>query len=212
MWMDKKEFGAILLAIFTFTIIIALKDMLSGSLNTIGLALISATIIILVNIYSKILTAHEYNASVEHELWLFSRFGFKPHQKTKKPIPLGIILSLLISLLSAGWLMFSTLLTFETSAHKGSKRKLSGYVFTEMTDWHTALIGSIGIIAVLILSFISYFFPPIHLIAKAAAFYAFFNMIPFSKLDGAQIFYGSQVLWTALAIISALFTFVAIIL
>ena len=75
-----------------------------------------------------------------------------------------------------------------------------------MTDWHNALVGSAGIIAILFLSFVVYWVPQLGGLSKVAAFYAFSNLIPFSKLDGAQIFFGSRVLWATLSIITLIFT------
>ena len=210
--MKKREFGEILLCILTFTVIIVFKDLLASNFSTIGLSLIAATLILTTNIGAKMIAARSFDANVEHKIWMWERFGFKPGWRTDKPIPLGIILSLVITIFTAGWVKFSTLMTYDTSAHKGSTKKIAGYAFTEMTDWHTAMIGAAGICATLTLAFVTYWLPSIHVIAQAAAFYAFFNMIPFSKLDGAQIFSGSQVLWTALAIISALFAFVGLLI
>lgn len=209
--MEKREFGTILLSICALTIIIFFKDALASNFGKIGLALIAATLIIAVNIFAKLIMARSFGAVVEHEFLMWERFGFKPGSKISRPIPGGIILSLIITLFTAGIVKWSTLLSYETTAHKGSTRKIAGYVFTEMTDWHTAMIGAAGIIATLTLSFVTYWIPSLHLIAQAAAYYAFFNMIPFSKIDGAQIFSGSQVLWTALAIISTLFAMIGLL-
>jgi hypothetical protein len=75
-----------------------------------------------------------------------------------------------------------------------------------MTDWHNALIGAAGIVAVLILSIISYLIPWSDSLWRLSAYYAFWNMIPLSNLDGTQIFFGSRVLWSTLAIVVAIFT------
>jgi Zn-dependent protease len=75
-----------------------------------------------------------------------------------------------------------------------------------MTDWHNALVGAAGIIAILLVAFISYWYAGLETLSKFATFYAFSNMIPFSKLDGSQIFFGSRVLWATLSIITLIFT------
>lgn len=209
--MNKRESGTILLAIVALTVIILFKDLLNQNFSRVGLALIAATIVIATNIGAKKLTARTYGASVEHSFWLWERFGLKPTQHLEKPIPLGAILSFAITILTKGWVKCAILLSYDTNALPGGKRKIAGYTYTEMTDWHTSLIGAAGIATTLLVSFICYWIPQAHLIAQAAAFYAFFNLVPFSKLDGAQIFFGSRVLWTALALVSALFAFVALI-
>ena len=106
-----------------------------------------------------------------------------------------------------------TILTYNTTALKRRAAKRFGYYsFAEMTDWHNALIGAAGIIVMLLLSFVSYWIPTLEPLARLAAFYAFFNMIPFSKLDGSQIYFGSRILWYALAIITLIFASYALLL
>lgn len=205
--MKNQEAKVLLITSLLLTLVISLKDIFQGRFTTIGLAFIGAILIITANVGAKKIFAKMYNASVRHEFWKWERYGLKPGYRLEKPIPLGIIASLIITLLSSGIIKLPVFLSYETTAHPGSKRKFAGYTFTEMTDWHTASIGASGIIAVLILSFVTYWAPGLHLITQAAAYYAFFNLIPFSKLDGAQIFMGSRPLWTALALISTIFAF-----
>ncbi|MBL7059296.1 hypothetical protein ISS08_02490, partial [Candidatus Pacearchaeota archaeon] len=72
------------------------------------------------------------------------------------------------------------------------------YSFSEMTEYHLGLIAASGIFINLILAIIGYVigFP---LFAKLNIYYALFNMIPISDLDGNKIFFGSLVLWSFLA-------------
>lgn len=210
--MKREEIGAICIAIVILTGLIAFKDLLANNFLTLGISFLGATIIIVTNIAAKLVMARSFDADVEHQIWTWERYGFKPGYRLSKPVPLGIVISVVITLLSAGYVKWCTLLSYETTAHPGGKRKFAGYSFTEMTDWHNAVVGASGIIATLLVSFIAYWIPPAHMIAQAAAFYAFFNMIPFSRLDGAQIFFGSRVLWTALALITVLFAFTAAVI
>ena len=80
-----------------------------------------------------------------------------------------------------------------------------------MTEWHNGVIGAAGLVAVLLLSFISYF-PGFELLTKLAAFYAISNMLPISNLDGTQIFFGSRILYITMLIITAIFFLYAAIL
>ena len=87
-------------------------------------------------------------------------------------------------------------------------KRFGNYSFTGLTENHIALIGAAGIVFALLLSVVIYFLPfNLEYFAIIAAFYAFFNMIPISKLDGAQIFFGSLTLWVALALIVCVFLF-----
>jgi Zn-dependent protease len=79
-----------------------------------------------------------------------------------------------------------------------------------MSDFHNALIGAAGIIFTLALAVITYFLPvQLEQLAGLAIGYAFWNMIPVSNLDGTQIFFGSRVLYTTLAVITLVFVLFA---
>ena len=213
--MKHEELPHIITAIIVLFIVISFEPILSLDTNSILNGLLFSIIIIAVSIYSKKLIASYLDSDVEHRIWSFSRFGLRPHQRFKKEIPAGIILPLFFSILSLGFLKFMAVLTYETRALKRRAAKRHGfYSFTEMTEWHNAIVGAAGIAAVLLLSLIAYFIPITGLeqLSKMAAFYAFFNMLPISNLDGTQIFFGSRVLWTALAIITIILTSYALLL
>ena len=67
-----------------------------------------------------------------------------------------------------------------------------------MTEYHLGLIAAAGIIANLIFAIVAYF-ANFTDFAMISVFYAFFNIIPISKLDGNKIFFGSLILWSFLA-------------
>ena len=205
--MKEKEIIQILIGILIVAIIISISPAINGNFNFIGTAIIFSTILIGINISAKKFVAHLLDSDIEHEIWQWDRFGFKPGWHLKKTIPIGIILPLIVAIYSLGVIKLLTPLTYETRALKRRAAKRFGaFSFTEMTDWHIALVGASGIVAVLLVSFISYWYAGLETLSKFAAFYAFSNMIPFSKLDGSQIFFGSKVLWATLAIITLIFT------
>ena len=205
--MKEKEIIHILIGILVVAIVISISPAIGGDFKFLGTAIVFSGILIGVNISAKKFAAHLLDSDVEHEIWQWSRFGFKPGWRFKKTIPLGIILPLIISIYSLGIIKLLTPLTYETRALKRRAAKRFGaFSFTEMTDWHIALVGASGIVALLLVSFISYWYSGLETLSKFAAFYAFSNMIPFSKLDGSQIFFGSKVLWATLAIITLIFT------
>ena len=220
-----KEALNVAAAIIILTIVIGLESMLRLDYNAIMLSILFSLIIIITAVYSKKLMARMLDSDVEHEIWSVKRimflmpkkfhFGFKPHQHFKKPLPMGIILPLLVSAISLGTIKIMALLTYETKALKRRAAKRFGfYSFTEMTEFHNALIGAAGIVGILILAIVAYFIPipEFEYLARIASFYAFFNMLPISKLDGSQIFFGSRILYTALALLTLIFTAYALIL
>jgi hypothetical protein len=211
--MNSREIKDIILAIIVLGLVLSIGYKFNIVASTIPKFFLFAAIIILVNVFAKKLMAFALDSNVEHETWKFSRYGLKPHQKFNTEFPLGIILAVFLSIFSMGAIKFMSLLTYETRAlkHRAAKR-FGFYSFTEMTDWHNGIIGAAGIVALLILSLISYFTFQSDILWRFAAYYAFWNMLPISKLDGTQIFFGSRILYSALGIITLIFAAYALLL
>lgn len=212
--MNSREIRDIIVAIIVLGIILSIGYKFNVTATSIPKYILFAAMIIIVSITAKKLIAFSLDSDVEHETWKFSRYGLKPHQHFEKEVPAGIILSIILSIFSMGALKFMSLLTYETRALKHRAAKRFGYYsYTEMTDWHNGLIGAAGIVAVLLLSIITYFIAGSNdYLWRFAAYYAFWNMIPISKLDGTQIFFGSKILYAALGIITLIFTGYALLL
>ena len=211
--MKSQELAHIITAILVLAIVSGFTFVFKSDLQNLLLALVFSIVIIALSVLAKKITAYLLDADVEHELWEMKNFGFSKDFQLKKPIPAGIIFPLVITIFSLGSAKFLPLLTYETRAlkHRAAKR-FGFYSFTEMTDWHNAIIGASGIIVVLILSIITYLSPLSYLeyFSKIAVYYAFWNLLPISKLDGTQIFFGSRILWSVLAAITLVITFLAL--
>lgn len=203
---NQKEIIALGIALITFTVVISFKQILGGNLLYIGTAIAYAALVIGINVVAKKTAAYSLDADVEHDVWYGSRYGLKPDAHFSKAIPLGVMVPLVIMVVSLGIGKCMTFLTYETSALKQRAAKRFGfYSFTEMTDWHNALVGAAGIVGVLALAIVAYLIPSLEGLPSIAIYYAFWNMIPWSKLDGAQIAMGSRILYTALALITLVF-------
>ena len=212
--MKSNEFLHILAAILVLTVVAGFSFALKEEWTSLPIIFAFSAIIIAFSVLVKKFTAYLLDADVEHEIWQMSNYGFKPSFHFKKPVPTGIILPLIVTLFSLGTIKFMPLLTYETRAlkHRASKR-FGFYSFKEMTDFHNGLIGAAGIFFVLLLSLITYLLPASNLeyLAKMSVYYAFWNLLPVSKLDGTQILFGSRILWAVLAAISAIFVIFALI-
>jgi len=213
--MDKHELASVIGAVLLLFVVSGIGFVINGESGLLVGAFIFSFLIIFVHVFVKKGVAYLLDSSVEHKIWGLYRYGFKPKQHFKKELPFGLIAPLVLSLLgvlSNVSLMVMTFLTYETRAlkHRAAKR-FGFYSYTEMTDWHNGLIGSAGIVALLLVSFIGYF-SGFEYLSKIAAYYAFWNLIPFSNLDGTQIFFGSRIIWTALAFISLIFVGYALFL
>jgi Zn-dependent protease len=212
--MKTSEFASIVSAIIILTAVFGFSFAIKSDWISVLNVLLFSTIIIFVAVFSKKLIAYMLDSSVEHETWKVYRYGWKPEQHFNSPVSAGVILPLFFTLFTWGFLKIGAVLTYETRALKARASKRFGfYSFAEMTDWHNSVIGATGIIAVLLIALISYFLPTnVEYLAKMATLYAFLNMVPLSNLDGTQIFFGSRILYSLLAVITLIFTIYALIL
>lgn len=211
--MNESETMQILIAIIVLGLISGASYIISLDVVSLSVVVGFSAIVILGNIIGKKIMASRLDADIEHEIWRMQRYGFSVSSKLEKSVPFGVILPLFISVISLGTVNMMTLLTYETRALKRRAAKRFGpFSFTEMTDYHNSLVGAAGIIATLFIAFVCYFIPGASVLGRMATFYAFWNMIPFSKLDGTQIYFGSRVVWAMLAVVTLIFTMYALLL
>lgn len=174
-------------------------------------------IIIALNITAKKLVAYYYEADTETKFWAWYQYGFKQGSHFKRPVPMFWFPPLL-SLISSGFIQWLAILEFDVKPRvERAARRHGIYGFTEMEDYHIAVIAAAGIALNLIVAIISYFLagavPSLELFARLNIFFAFWSLIPLSSLDGTKILFGSKIIWFALLIISAIFlgyTFVVV--
>lgn len=194
--------GKELITIVISAIILALAISFIRSLDSFLYALIIIFAIIAINVLTKKLIASNLDSQIEVKFWEVQKYGFKPHEYFKKPIPVGLILPIIVSLITFGSVYWLGSLVFEVKAkvHRAAKR-YGLYSFSEMTEHHIGIIAASGIIANLIFAIIGYLVG-IPDFTRLSIFFVFFNMLPFSDLDGNKIFFGNLVLWSFLAVVT----------
>ncbi|MBM3230625.1 hypothetical protein FJZ22_03170 [Candidatus Pacearchaeota archaeon] len=194
--MHIREFLHILGAIIIVGITSAFAPSRAQGAEVILPIFVYSVILVVVAVGGKKLAAHLLDAEVEHELWTMHRFGFKKHQYMSQGMPFGVILPLFFSLFTLGLVKLPALLTYEARAatHRAAKR-FGFYSYAAMTDWHNALIAALGLFGLWVLAFVAYLTGHEYLV-QMSAWYACASLLPFSKLDGTQLFFGSRVLYT----------------
>ncbi|MEK6926402.1 MAG: hypothetical protein AABW50_03940 [Nanoarchaeota archaeon] len=193
----KNEIAIILLA----GIILAFSITLLSSLSAFFYALISVIIIILINIFAKKITGYILDSETEFKLWEIKRFGVRPHYSFKKSFPAGAFLPVITSILTLGKIYWMAPIVFDVKPRSYRAAKRWGlYTFSEMTEWHIGVIAASGILVTLFFSLIGYL-TGFSEFARLSLYYAFFNLLPISSLDGNKVFFGSIVLWSFLAIL-----------
>jgi len=189
-------------SIFLVGLILALTISLLTSLDSFLYALLAILIIIFTNIFFKKITAYHLESEIETKIWGIKRYGTKAHWHLKKEFPAGAFFPIIITALTMGYVYWMANFVFEVKPKVYRAAKRWGlYAFSEMTEWHIALIAASGIVINLVLAFVGYVagFPDF---ARFNIYYATFNMLPFSDLDGNKILFGSVIMWSFLAIVT----------
>ncbi len=193
---NKKEIISIIIAVF----IIALSISLNNLHNFFKILLI-ISIVVLLNILAKKVTSFYLESEINIGLWEFQRYGLSPNEHFKKPFVAGTFLPLISKILlfpiqNFVW-MASLVFEVKPSVYRAA-RKHGLYTFSEMTEDHIGLIAASGIAMNILFAILGYFieFPEF---ARINLYYALFNILPISNLDGNKIFFGNNTLWSFLA-------------
>ncbi len=202
-----KELGSLLLAIIVLSFSYAFL-----SRNLFLASLVAFIIIIVLNVLAKKLMAYYVEAEEETKLWTFQRYGWYSKSYLKTPFPIGLVLGFILPLVTLGTIPWLAVLESDV---KGTSTRAAGrhdfYSYSEMTEWHIALISAAGIIICFILAPIAYF-ANFSILAKLSLFYAAFNLLPLGKLDGTRIFFGSKILYALLVAIALIGLFYAFLM
>jgi len=198
----SKEILTIIFAAIILALAVSFPEISQGII--LSTAVISFLIIITLNVLAKKIMAYYFEAKVKTKFWTWYRFWFTKRGHFKKPIPM-LWLPLLISFISQGLFYWFGILEFDVEAKTERVSKRHGlYRFSEMTDWHIALIATAGIFVNLILAVIGYI-TGFETFATLNIYFAAWSIIPLSNLDGTKILFGSKILWFTLLIIISIF-------
>ncbi|PIO07161.1 hypothetical protein COU59_03830 [Candidatus Pacearchaeota archaeon CG10_big_fil_rev_8_21_14_0_10_34_12] len=197
---NKNEFFTILLV----TLILAFTFSIVNYFGDFVYVFVSVLIIISANTLAKKVSSFYLDSEIEIKLWELKRYGFKPGWHFKKPFPAGAFLPVIVAAFTLGYVKWMASLVFEVKSKIYRTAKRFGfYSFSEVTEFHMALIASSGIVINLLLGIAGYF-AGFDNFAKLNIYYAFFNVLPLSDLDGNKIFFGNIILWSFLASICLL--------
>ena len=114
-------------------------------------------IILLINYFAKKISSYYLDSEINVKIWEMQRYGFKPKQYFKKPVQVGAFLPIILKFLSAGFINWLAVLSFDVKPKVYRTTKRYGtYAFSEMTEYHIGLIAVWGIIANLVTAIIGY--------------------------------------------------------
>ncbi|MFH1801734.1 MAG: hypothetical protein ABH804_02805 [archaeon] len=192
--LNKNEIITILLVSIVLGFVVSLVK----SFNAFLYALLAVFLVLGVNIFAKKIAGYYLESEIEIKLWEISRYGWTAGSRFKKPIPAGILVPILVLVFSFGYVKWLGSLIFDVKPKIYRAAKRHGlYKFSEMTEWHLGLIAASGIIANIFFAIVGYLIGYSEF-TRLNIYYAFFNILPLSNLDGNKIFFGSLVLWSFL--------------
>lgn len=191
-----------IISIIVITIILGFITTLVSSTSAFLYTSIIILSILLINFFAKKISSYYLDSEINVRIWQIQRWGFKPKDYFKKPFQIGAFLPIILKIITAGWINWMAVLSFDVKPKVYRTAKRWGtYAFSEMTEYHIGLIAVWGIIVNLITAIIAYFIG-IPEFTKLSIFYIAYNLIPLSDLDGNKIFFGSLIWWIFLVVLT----------
>lgn len=191
----KEEIGSFVV----ITIVLAASFSFLTSFDVFLNALLAVFLVLFLNTFAKKVAAYYLESEIYVRPWSIDRYGFARDKYFEKPFPIGIFLPIIFAIITKGNFLWMASLVFDVKPKITRASKRHGlYSFSEMTEHHLGLIAATGVIINVLAGIVGYFlgFP---LFAKLNIFLAFYNILPFSDLDGNKIFFGNMVFWSFLA-------------
>lgn len=206
--LNRNELVIIILS----SLILAAGLSLLHFFQNFGWILLAIFLVIFINITVKKAAAYYLDAHIEIKPWEMSRWGYKSHHRFKNPFPIGYFLPVITALFTAGYVTWLTPFVFDIKSKTyRAARRFGYYSFSEISELHVGIIAIVGIIVNLIFAIIGYLinFPEF---SRFNIYFAFFNIFPFSSLDGNKIFFASRVWWYVLSTLTVVGLFFALFL
>ena len=193
-----------IVSIAIVALVLAFAFSIVSSFGSFVYVFTSIIIIICANTFAKKISAFYLDSEIEVKIWEMQRYGYKPQRHFERPFPIGLFLPIIVAVFSLGYLKWMASVVFDIKARVYRTAKRFGiYSFSEITEYHLALIAASGVVINLVLGIFGYL-AGFDNFARLNIYYAFFSIIPISDLDGNKIFFGSIIMWSALAAICLL--------
>ena len=205
----KENIIEILIIIFASIILGLAVSFFEKSFSAVLFSVICFLIIISLNVLAKKSIAYYFETDVTTKFWSLYQIWFTKSSHFKRALPMFWI-PLFISFLSKGLFFWLAILEFDFKPKTERVSRRHGlYRFTEVSEWHMAVIASAGIIINLLFAIFGYlasgYIQGAEIFAKLSIYYAFWSIVPLSSLDGSRILFGSRILWIAMVAITTIF-------
>ena len=211
----KKEIRDILIVATIVAIIFTLYELRNISnidfkfLN--GLSILISTFIFSIIIYFVYASTQKLAAKFYDYKATFGLLNWEKNIKEirkKVSIPLGIIITLLVTIISSGRLFFVIL---NSTLIENKREERLGRKWTNIKEFEEAQVALAGPLSLVLLLILFKLLSLTSLVFERGMFITstimIFNMLPIPKVDGIKIFFGSIPLYIASTIFLILFTF-----
>lgn len=195
---NLKEVSVIILASLVLALIVAFKNK-----TVLFPAIIIFFIILTINTLTKKSIGYYLETKIKTKLWSIYQYEFRKDRHFKKPLPM-IWLPLFLTLITRGFFLWLGILEFDVEAKTERVSKRHGlYRFTQVTEWHMAIITIWALSANLIFAIIGYI-AGFELFTKLSIYFIAWSTIPIPGLDGSKIFFSNRTLWATIFTIAML--------
>lgn len=189
---EKNEIWVLIISVLIMTFVIGFREFTITSFIS---GFLMAAILIAIFVLIQKLAAYFLDCGIIFKLWTFRRYWFKWEDKLDWDFPIFVVFPLLFSVLSNGVLKWTALMGFDMK----TTGKRIAHRFYELKEFDLALVGSSGILAVLVFALFLKIFA-FNEFASIASWFALLNLVPLGNLNGTKIFFGSKGLWVFLAV------------
>ena len=210
MEITKKEVRNIIIVAFIAAFVLSINEWGIDSFDlSLGISNLLASFIFCLVIYSfyvfaQKLTARYYEYDVSFEIMQIKK-KIREVRRTIN-IPIGPIITFLITFISAGKFFFIFLNSFELVAKKELR---TGRKWTGIKECEEAQVGLSGPLSLVLLLIIFKIMSSVYPLFEKGMFLAstimIFNLLPIPKADGSRVFFGSRALYLTGLIFSLVF-------
>ncbi|HLD02298.1 MAG TPA: hypothetical protein VJC07_01195 [Candidatus Nanoarchaeia archaeon] len=170
-------------------------------ISNIVMMIVFAAIAVLVNQFGHWFVASRYGCDIVFGLWITHRYNIRKSAKLRRGFPIGILLSLILTLFSSGQVPFGAIWTNKVEP---SRKSRFGRKYISMSDLELARIHAAGpivlVVFALLLKPLVDIFPEMKSLAFVCMALAVATLIPFPMLAGNHVIFTSFTLWFVVVI------------
>lgn len=180
--------------IILVSLILGFSLSLVSNLNNFNQMFFISFLLVLTNVFFKEFAANYYDLKIEHNLWEIKRYWFHPKSYFEKPIPIGVLMPIFSFVVSAGYFVWLSILTFSSrpEIYRVAKRR-GFYGYSESSELHEGFVAFFGLFGNVLLGVVGILLG-FSLFAQLNFLYAFCCSIPLGNLDGNKVLFAEQFL------------------